>query len=104
MSVALDVRREVRESAIDKEPLTHRRILALARARGREGITADEAAGVLTINLLTARPAITKLHQAGFLVEQGSRRRSITGRPQTVYVTKEHANHGEGSDGEGARI
>lgn len=63
------------------------RIMAAYNLRGLAGYTADEAAELLGIGVLTARPRITELFQAGKLRRTGSKRLNRSGLKAHVFVS-----------------
>lgn len=58
-------------------------------SNARRGLTADEAAASLGESILTVRPAVTRLRNAGKLIPTGERRENLSGRPATVLVRRE---------------
>ena len=101
-AVALETRREAHTGAKATQAATHARILEVMGREGRKGLSADRAATILGISLLTTRPAFTVLRQIGAIVETGTTVKTAAGRLQAVYVTKENEHGSEGDSGEPA--
>lgn len=78
---------EALEFVVTDETPLHDRIMSAYNLRGLAGYTADEAAELLGIGVLTARPRITELFQAGKLRRTGSKRLNRSGLKAHVFVS-----------------
>jgi predicted ArsR family transcriptional regulator len=68
-----------------RAPLLRARVLAVIRAAGSRGLTADEAAQRLRLSVLTARPRVAELAKAGLVRDSGRRRQNRSGRSAIVW-------------------
>ncbi|MFQ5776341.1 MAG: hypothetical protein ACE5GS_17620 [Kiloniellaceae bacterium] len=59
-----------------------------AEARGWGGLTADEAARLLDLDVLTARPRVCELRRMDLLHDSGLRRKNASGRRAIVWSTR----------------
>lgn len=62
--------------------------LALAAIEAKP-MTPDEVAAELGVTVLTIRPRMTQLKQAGLIIDTGERRKTASGRKAAVYRAKE---------------
>jgi predicted ArsR family transcriptional regulator len=76
---ARDTAREAAESLKPKAPLVRDKILQLMASPHAE-FTADEAASMLGLPILTVRPRFSELANMGKLVDSGVRRRNDSGK------------------------
>lgn len=53
---------------------------------GAGGLTADEAADVLKLGILTVRPRCSELRAMGLVKDSGQRRPNASGNPMIVWV------------------
>lgn len=67
-------------------PRLRRRTLALIRATGELGATADEAALALGLTPFCIRPRCTELQKLALIRDSGLRRRNLSGRQAIVWI------------------
>lgn len=68
-----------------------KKVLQAFRQAGDAGLTADQAAELAGLSILTARPRVTELNKAGLIVDTGDRRRNASGRRAVVWRVVEGA-------------
>lgn len=64
------------------------RAATLAAIRASDGLTADEAADVLGLSILSIRPRVTELARLGELEDSGMRRANHSGKNAIVWREK----------------
>lgn len=80
-----DTSRKAAESVADRVELLRDRCLALIRAAGANGLTADETAERLAETPLSIRPRCTELLRLGAIRDSGFRRKNASGRSAKVW-------------------
>lgn len=86
-----DTSREAAEAIAPKLGRLQRMALNAIRARGVNGLTAEELADVLGVDRASIQPRSSELRRKGLVVDSGARRRNASsGRSAICWVTPEH--------------
>ena len=59
-----------------------------------DGLTADEAAAIIRLNILTVRPRVSELREQGKVIPSGRRRKNESGMSATVWIDSGKALRG----------
>lgn len=81
--------RRIREAVFD-----------VIRRAAEDGLTADEAAALLNMDVLSVRPRISELKAQGRVRATGARRNNVKGNSQAVVAAAEYAPATEDSPGD----
>lgn len=87
-------------AANPKRPTKCDQYFALIEARERQGMTADEIAGVSGDEEYLIRPRLTDLKNAGRVVETGERRMGNRKIRNTVWIAKRFASQPDSGQGD----
>lgn len=89
-----DTSRAAADSVAHDAPALQALVINALRHAGDGGLTADECAARLGLNLLSIRPRVTELKAKGQVKDSGERRRNASGRRAIVWilVPKEEAD------------
>lgn len=71
------------------------RVLAIVKQRGKDGLTCDECAGVMSLSILTVRPRFSELFAVDAIRKTVRRRMNDTGSMTRVWVAREFFNDGQ---------
>lgn len=89
---APETSREAAESIADEAKTIELRLLAIVRAAGVHGVTADEAAAIARLpNAYASRPRLSTLRARGKIADSGARRKNASGRRAAVWTLPEYA-------------
>jgi hypothetical protein len=67
--------------------------LAVLTAAGPGGLTADEIAAIMGLDILTIRPRVSELGALGLAVKTGLRRRNARGSSCGIWIAANVAEH-----------